>query len=269
MIGMMRFLAPVWLGMSLAAGAAQVPVPSPVDPRIRTVVYNPRQVVTITGQPGYQMVIEFGPGERIENISIGDSQAWQATPNRKADLLFLKPIDVVPSTNMTVVTNMRRYNFELLAVAATKRRAQTFDIRFVYPNEELAAARALPVETPISDALPPEGWNFAYSYSGAKTNVPARVFDDGRFTYFQWPNGVDTPAIFAVTPDGKESLVNHITKGRYLIVEQLSPQFVLRAGDQITRVFNDAAQATEPGAAAPRRREDPPKRGLFGQSPAQ
>jgi type IV secretion system protein VirB9 len=250
--------------------AAQTPTPSPVDPRIRTVVYNPRQVVTITGQPGYQMVIEFGPGERIENISIGDAQAWQATPNRKADLLFLKPIDLVPSTNMTVVTNVRRYNFELLTAPSTTRRAQTFDIRFVYPNEELAAVRNLPAETPVSDALPPEGWNFAYSYSGSKTNVPARVFDDGRFTYFQWPAGVDTPAIFAVGPDGKESLVNHITKGRYLIVEQLAPQFALRVGDQVTKVFNDAARLPEPGAAAPRRRDDPQqRRGLFGTKPPQ
>ncbi len=250
--------------VATAAGAAQTPTPSPVDPRIRTVVYNPRQVVTITGQPGYQMVIEFGPGERIENVSIGDAQAWQATPNRKADLLFLKPIDLVPSTNMTVVTNLRRYNFELLTAPSTTRRAQTFDIRFVYPNEELAAARNLPAEAPVSDALPPEGWNFAYSYAGAKTNVPARVFDDGRFTYFQWPAGIDTPAIFAVGPDSKESLVNHITKGRYLIVEQLAPQFVLRAGEQVTRVFNDAMRVAEPGAAAPRPRDEPPKRGLFG-----
>ena len=250
---------------STSLSAAQTPMPSPVDPRIRTVVYNPRQVVTITGQPGYQMVVEFGPGERIENISIGDAQAWQATPNRKADLLFLKPIDMVPSTNMTVVTNLRRYNFELLTAQSTTRRAQTFDIRFVYPNEELAAARTLATDVPVSDALPPEGWNFAYSYTGAKTNVPARVFDDGRFTYFQWPAAVDTPAIFAVGPDGKESLVNHITKGRYLIVEQLSPQFVLRSGDQVTRVFNDAARAAEPGAAAPRPRDEPGKsRGLFG-----
>lgn len=268
----MTYLKVLLAALSLvatAAGAAQSPTPSPVDPRIRTVVYNPRQVVSITGHPGYQMVIEFGPGERIENISMGDAQAWQATPNRKADLLFLKPIDQVPSTNMTVVTNMRRYNFELLTSPATTRRAQTFDIRFVYPNEEMNVTRNLAAETPVSDALPPEGWNFAYSYTGSKTNVPARVFDDGRFTYFQWPVGVDTPAIFAVSPDAKESLVNHITKGRYLIVEQLSPQFVLRAGDQVTRVFNDALRLPEPGTAAPRQREEPKKRGLFAPKPPQ
>ena len=244
--------------------AAQTPQPSPVDPRIRTIVYNPREVVTITGQIGYQIVVEFGAAERIENISIGDSQAWQVTPNRKADLLFLKPIDRLPSTNMTVVTNLRRYNFELISELPKTRRMQTYDVKFLYPNEELAAGAAAPVETPISDALPPEGWNFAYSYSGSKTNVPARVFDDGKYTYFQWTDAAETPAVFIVGADGKESLVNHVTKGRYFVVEQLAAQFVLRIGTQVTQVFNDAMKPVEPGAAAPRARETTKaKHGLF------
>ncbi len=246
-------LALALLAAAPTAAAVAVP-PGPVDPRIRTIVYNPREVVTIVGQLGYQMVLSFGVGERIENISVGDSLGWQVTPNKKADLLFLKPIDRLPSTNMTVVTNLRRYNFELVAVTTSTRRAQTYDIRFVYPNEELAAATAAVPETPISDAAPPDGWNFAYSYEGSKVTLPARVFDDGRFTYFQWPASVDTPAVFAVQPDGKEALVNHITRGRYLVVEQVAGQFVLRSGSEVTKVYNDAMRPPEPGAAAPRAR---------------
>lgn len=242
------------------AAAVQVPAPGPVDPRIRTIVYNPREVVTITGQLGYQMVMSFGANERIENISVGDSLGWQVTPNKKADLLFLKPIDRLPSTNMTVVTNLRRYNFELIAVPASTRRNQTYDIRFLYPNEELAAATTVAPEPPLSDAAPPDSWNFAYSYQGSKTTVPSRVFDDGRFTYFQWPASVDTPAVFAVGPDGKDALVNHTTRGRYLVVEQIAAQFVLRSGAQVTQVFNDALRPPEPGAAAPRARDEKPKR---------
>ena len=243
--------------------AAVQPTPGPVDPRIRTVIYNPREVVTITGQLGYQMLIEFAPAERIENISIGDSLSWQVTPNKKADLLFLKPIDRSPSTNMTVVTNLRRYNFELIAVAANSgtRRAQTYDVRFLYPNEELAAGNAAPAEAPLSDGLAPDSWNFAYSYTGAKTNIPARVFDDGHFTYFQWPDGIDTPAVFVIGGDGKEALVNHITKGRYLVVEQLASRFVLRNGSQVTEVFNDGQKPRDTGTIAPRAREETTKAG--------
>ncbi len=250
--------------LASAAGAAVPVPPGPVDPRIRTVVYNPREVVTVVGQLGYQMVVSFGAGEHIENISVGDSLSWQVTPNKKADLLFLKPIDRLPSTNMTVVTNQRRYNFELIAVAASTRRTQTYDIRFVYPNEELAATTTVAaVEVPLSDAAPPDSWNFAYSYQGSKITLPARVFDDGRFTYFQWLPSVDTPAVFAVQPDGKEALVNHITRGRYLVVEQIAPQFVLRSGSEVTQVFNDALRPPEPGAAAPRARDSKPTRHRF------
>ncbi len=269
----MNRLSAFLLALAVAAplAAVQVPAPGPVDPRIRTVVYNPREVVTIVGQLGYQMVVSFGTGERIENISVGDSLGWQVTPNKKADLLFLKPIDRLPSTNMTVVTNLRRYNFELIAAPATKRRAQTYDVRFLYPNEELAAATVAVPEAPVADGMPPDSWNFAYSYQGSKVTVPARVFDDGRFTYFQWLASVDTPAVFAVQPDGKEALVNHTTRGRYLVVEQVAAQFVLRSGSEVTQVFNDALRPPEPGAAAPRARDDkaakkarPRQRAWFG-----
>ena len=266
---MIRALAALLALLALPATAAVSPMPSPVDPRIRTVVYNPREVVTIVGQLGYQIVVEFGAAERIENISIGDSLSWQVTPNKKADLLFLKPIDRRPSTNMTVVTNLHRYNFELIAREATAgtRRGQTYDVKFLYPNEELAAGTSLAIpDAPVSDAAPPDSWNFAYSYQGAKATVPARVFDDGRFTYFQWSEGVDTPAVFVIGDDGKEALVNHITRGRYFVVEAVATQFVLRSGSNVTQVFNDARRVPEPGAAAPRPREraETKKRGLFG-----
>ena len=98
--------------------------------------------------------------------------------------------------------------------------------------------------------------------------MPARVFDDGHFTYFQWPDGIDTPAVSVTAADGSEALVNHITKGRYFIVEQVAASFVLRNGAAVTRVFNDAQKPHEPGTAAPRAREEPTrKRRLFAGKP--
>ncbi len=59
-------------------------------------------------RPGYQLAVEFGPDEQIENVAVGDSGAWQVTPNRRGDHLFVKPIQPGVSTNMTVVTNTPR-----------------------------------------------------------------------------------------------------------------------------------------------------------------
>ena len=83
------------------------PVAGPGDPRIKQFMYDPNAIVAIKGQLGYEMTIEFGADERIENVSIGDSLSWQVTPNRKATLLFLKPMSKSAATSMTVVTTQR------------------------------------------------------------------------------------------------------------------------------------------------------------------
>jgi hypothetical protein len=39
---------------------------------------------------------------------------WQITPNRRASLLFVKPLPGAHRTNMTVVTDKRTYLFDLV-----------------------------------------------------------------------------------------------------------------------------------------------------------
>lgn len=229
--------------------AAESPLPGPVDPRIRTVFYNPLQVVTLDGFFGYQMMIEFGPEERIENVSIGDGLAWQVTPNRRASLLFLKPVAKTAGTNMTVVTNLRRYAFELRARKSAGPRApdMAYVVRFTYPAEPVP-----PPAPPPAPPKPPERKNLAYTYTGSRLSLPALVFDDGQFTYFQWPEAVPTPAIFLASADGSESIVNYGVRDGYVVVEQLAPRFVLRNGKEVTTVINEAWRDPVPDATAPR-----------------
>ena len=75
------------------------------DPRLVERLYDPTQVVRIEGKVNVQSTIQFGEGEVIENVAIGDSTSWQVTPNRRANLLFVKPLAPRAATNMTVVTN--------------------------------------------------------------------------------------------------------------------------------------------------------------------
>ncbi|HEY0271444.1 MAG TPA: TrbG/VirB9 family P-type conjugative transfer protein, partial [Sphingomonas sp.] len=79
------------------------------DPRIATRLYNAGEIVAISGRPDIQSTIEFGDDERIENIAVGDSATWQVTPNKRASLLFVKPMKAPARTNMTVVTDQRTY----------------------------------------------------------------------------------------------------------------------------------------------------------------
>ena len=78
------------------------------------------------------------------------------------------------------------------------------------------------------------------------------MFDDGKFTYFKWPENTSTPALFLVAPDGSESLANYGVRDGYQIVEQLSPRFVLRNGKEVTYVINDGWREPSAGPYAPR-----------------
>ena len=251
---MRSILASVIFGLALAgsglASAADAPRPGLVDPRIRTVAYDGEQVIMLTGYLGYQMMIEFASDERIENVSIGDSLGWQVTPNHNADLLFLKPMNLSGPTNMTVVTDHRRYAFELRSRRKSHEpeSAITYIVRFLYPPDNTPVQV---VATP-PPPQPPERRNANYTYTGSRASLPSVVFDDGRFTYFQWPQAASVPPLFLVERDGSESLANYTIRDGYQVVEQLAPRFVLRNGKEVTVVINAAWHEPDPGSLAPR-----------------
>ena len=104
------------LGAMLAAATlATLPTPALADARLVQRMYDPGAVIRIDGQVRVQATIRFADTETIENVAIGDSQAWQVTPNKRANLLFVKPLSPNAATNMTVVTDKRTYYFDLVA----------------------------------------------------------------------------------------------------------------------------------------------------------
>jgi type IV secretion system protein VirB9 len=239
---MLRHSLAALAALIILGGSAQatvMPVSAGGDPRVRTVAYAPDEVVLLTGTLGYAMTLEFAPGEKVETVSIGDALGWQVTPNRRADLLFLKPIDRAAPTNMTVVTNLRTYTFELRVRARTRgpERDVIYTVRFDVPEPAMAAREP---EPPPPPPPPPRDANHAYSYQGAPLGLPTRVFDDGQVTYFAFSSTTDYPAIFAVDPDNKESAVNVSQRDGLLVVDRLAQAFVRRRGAQVTRVINDA-----------------------------
>jgi type IV secretion system protein VirB9 len=251
--------------------AAQWTSPEPLDARVRSVMYAARDVVTLTGFYGYQMLVQLDPAERIVNLSIGDSVAWQVVPNREGNALFLKPIERNAVTNLTVLTNTRTYLFELrsgIAKGGPRTRGMIYKVEFKYPALPVSVQ---PASTTSGEAAavdpnvikPTDSWNFNYSFSGARKNRPSKVFDDGKFTYFSWPVAAPIPAIFILDGD-KESLINYAIKGDYVVVDRLSQRFLLRQGKDITKISNDGYKAIDPGPDAPK--EKNPKVSLWHPS---
>ncbi len=236
----MKGLLPLAIALALATPAGAVsPRPGPGDPRNQVVDYDPMAVVEVQAVLGYQLSVEFDPLERIENVAIGDSLGWQVTPNRRANIIFLKPMAARPSTNMTVVTNLRRYSFQLSVRRSAHARSIPFSVTFLYPAPAMALIPAPPPEPP------PQARNRDYSYEGSAKTLPVRVFDDGEATYFAFKEGEDLPAIYTLEADGSEAVVNSYQKQGFVVVSQVARGFVLRRGSEATKIFNDRYRVEE------------------------
>ncbi len=168
------------------------------DPRLVELEYSADQIVRINGKARVQATIKFAEGEVIENVAIGDSQSWQVTPNKRANLLFVKPLAANAVTNMTVVTSQRTYLFDLVA---SPRNRPVYVVSFRYP--ELEAAKAAAAEMAARQqanademaaandpfaVVDPASLNFAWEKRGDKELHPVRAYDDGRATFLSCPN---------------------------------------------------------------------------------
>ena len=73
---------------------------------------------------------------------------------------------------------------------------------------------------------------------------PTMVFDDGRFTYFEFPGAREIPAIFAIGSDDEATRVNWHMNGSFVVVQRTARKFTIRLGEAVVGVFNEAFDAT-------------------------
>lgn len=214
--------------------------PAVADTRVRSVLFVPDHVIGFVGKPGFQSSIRFGDDERIENVAVGDSAAWQVTPNKRGNYLFIKPTVAGAHSNLMVITDQRTYLFDLSAPrGAQPIYALTFDYPAypapgaVRPAPPPAPSEAAPVRQAVLTLLPkPEvaKLDFAWNTTGAKSLRPTRVFSDPAAVYLSWPENVALPAILVPAPDGTESPVSYKMDGGYIVVAGLPSQIIIRRG---------------------------------------
>lgn len=236
------------LNVSSAFAEARESRPIKIDSRVHTIMYQPDAVFKFTGHYGFQSVIEFGEGEEITTISMGDATGWMMNP--LGNRLFIKPVEQDATTNMTLITNRRTYLFELHAREALTIADEdmVFVMRFIYPGQDdTSVISQFTDAVPINDAIEnPNDYNFAYTISGPEALSPLRIFDDGEFTYFEFKDvNADLPAFFAVEPDGSEAIINYRMRGNFIVVERVEDNFTLRYGKQVVCVFNEGFQKSK------------------------
>ena len=248
---MIRALAIPALAASALASLVLSPPALAQDNRLVERFYDPGEVVRIEGRTKVQASIVFAEDESIENVAIGDSNAWQVTPNKRANLLFVKPLEPNARTNMTVVTDRRTYFFDLVA---SPRSRPLYALRFTYPEEPeasdeteegaLAAAEGANAIERAAAADPyavvdPALLNFAWSGSGDEVLLPARAFDDGSATFLTWPADRPVPAILVKDYEGTEGPVNFTVRGDTIVVVGVPKEIVLRSGDEMAVMVNN------------------------------
>ena len=228
----------------LGVKASQLPRYLGTEKKFRSYIYNPNDVYRYLGHYTYQGFIEFGEDETINTISMGDPSLWlfEHLGNR----LFLKPVgDKNSETNMTVISNKKIYHFELTAKEAKNINDKDliFVAKFSYPDEKDKNIIEFPkvIASDEPDMRDISIYNFSYQFTGETSIAPIKVFDNGEFTYLQFPKkNAEVPAVFAVDAAGFESLVNFRAAGEYIIIEKVAPQFTLRSGSDVVCIYNMA-----------------------------
>ena len=217
------------------------------DTRLVDRLYNPDEVVRIEGKVNVQVTIKFGPEEHIENVAIGDSNAWQVTPNKRANLLFVKPLAPTATTNMTVVTDRRSYFFDLVA---NPKAQPLYALAFEYPQDDSESApgrsgnseRANAVEVAAAQnpyaIVDPAELNFDWKAKGDKKLLPEKVYDDGNMTFLTWATGSPIPAVLVKNEQGTEGPVNFAVRGQVLVIDDVPREIILRSGRAVATLQN-------------------------------
>ena len=101
-----------------------------------------------------------------------------------------------------------------------------YNVRFTYPGSQ---PDSVADEAPVAEE---EG---RYKLSGTRSLRPSRISDDGRHTYIEWPRDRTLPAVYAIDPEGRESLVNGAMRDELFVIDSVVSKLVFRIDDNIAR----------------------------------
>lgn len=241
--------------------------------RIQTISTTNENVIMLTLSKGLPTVVEVPKNETIQDIAVGGlsdwSQDWEIVKREHA--FFIKPLNKATNTTLILSTNLHHYVFDLHPVVASPNTQHTsnaisrliletistpptFDvalkdtqlqqdnliIQSAQKQLEQIEKKLIKVQEESYQSRPK---NKQYSLEIVKLNEdiqPRQVFDDGRFTYFLFPNILAIPAIYRkANPEDQETLINYHFEDDYLVAHATAYNWVLRLGQSVIAVYNE------------------------------
>jgi type IV secretion system protein TrbG len=238
---------------SAPAGAAysasiSAPFNSPLDSRVKYYAYNADVVYTLPITVGMHTHIQLAADEvLIEKPKLGETIQWRITGNEHN--LYIKALQPNTSTSLTLVTDKRSYQFEIVSTTESSKRIQK--AYFTYPDDDEKMELTLLSQIKekkgegnrldslkVAPSVDPAQLNFNYTVTGTAAFKPSAVYDDGKFTYFRLPATQDLPAIFMLEDGSRNKLspINYAVKGDQIIIERLAKNFVMKLGKEELRI---------------------------------
>lgn len=253
-----RALRLIWCLAAALACAPPLRAALPPDPRIRVVPYRADAVYRLRGYVGYQIDITFAPGERFAGLGVGDAKgvAFAADANH----LFLKPSAAHVATNLTVLTNRRTYLFDYQSQPRPPDPDGAdviYALRFEYPMVPVshASQERRRVAAELAAARAGRARNYDYWYCGDPALEPQAAWDDGVQTTLVFGARTELPAVFALSEDGSESLVNFAVLAGRIVVQRVARRLIVRRGKLtgciVDRAFTGGGERLSSGTIAP------------------
>ena len=233
----------------------------PRSPRFKTFVYS-GEIITVHTKVGRMLEIEFGKSETTIDFAMGDREAWSV--KTVGNVMFLKPKAVMAETNLRVITNRRKYWFDL--VMTEDAQIVPYHIDFKYPAEVLAEPSSSPeevarrkksaIEWHLSAAIRAviartgpakvngRPLNGNYDFIGPDELLPLSTYDDGEKTYIEFAPNNPMPVVFAVDEDGSESRVNFHVEKDIFVVHRTAKRLVFRRGSIAGCLINGSFRAS-------------------------
>jgi type IV secretion system protein VirB9 len=225
---------------------------------IATLSWSPTRVFTIAIRPGMFTTINFPRDEAIQQFAVSDPGAVQLQVNATTNTAMVK-LTRGQAVTATAVSTKRTYFLRFVPalnngpwnqgvfwdVGDPKAVASPFGnfassavgmaggVANVSPT--LAATGPGVGVSPTADGGEP---NFDYLITGDAPFRPVAVWDNGRFTWIQFPRAMaELPAVFAVSKNGL-SIVNYTVNanGTQILVNRLMPEFLLKLGEEDVHV---------------------------------
>jgi type IV secretion system protein VirB9 len=232
----MKRLALMLLGIETVA-LGQVPQGSiATDARFAIMTHHPNIPIRVQASPTSVVNLMFDPKERVQQVTVGDSGAYQVTVPSSADAIFVRSLRPGTSTTMSVRTDRQNYEF-FLDSNAGEQAPYVVQIR---SGDQQVAKVSPPTALPPTFAGPGR-----YKVSGDRSLKPVTVSDDGLRTYIQWSPSQPMPAVFGVSSDGNEEMVDGFMRSGTFTIDRVFERLVFRLDKVKTSATRLAVKAAK------------------------